>query len=147
VEPDSLAVVDPKTNEIVRQVRIPGRPSLVAAARGLIWVASDASRTISSIPADKGAVRHVVAPNATPNALAAAADAVWVLDGDRRVLLKVDPTYGAVTRRIALPRAPPSPVTSRRPRFQPELEQSECLLRRRGALGDGRVDTPAARRP
>ena len=79
VVPDSLAVVDPKTNGIVGQVQIPGRPSLVAAADGSIWVASAASRTVSSISPDGEPVAHAcVAPNATPHALAAEGDAVWV---------------------------------------------------------------------
>jgi YVTN family beta-propeller protein len=111
---DSLAVVDPKTNGIVGQVRIPGGPSLVAAGSKLLWVASDASRTVSSISADKLAVTHVVAPSATPSALAADGNAVWLLDGNRRVLLKIDPTYGVPTRRIELSRAPPLPATNRR---------------------------------
>lgn len=114
VIPDSLAVVDPKTNGIVGQVQIPGGPSAVAAGRRWVWVASDASRTISSISADKRAVTHVIAPNATPSALGADGDAVWVLDGNRRVLLKIDPTYGAVTRRAKLPRAPSLPATNQR---------------------------------
>jgi branched-chain amino acid transport system substrate-binding protein len=114
VPPDSLAVVDPKRSRVTGEVPIPGGPSLVAAGPRVVWVASDASRTISSVSADRRAVTHVVAPNATPTAFAADGDAVWVLDGSRRVLLKVDPTYGAVTRRIRLPRAPPAPVTNQR---------------------------------
>jgi DNA-binding SARP family transcriptional activator len=114
VVPDSLAIVDPKTNEITGEVPIPGGPSLVAAGRRFVWVASDASRTISSVSADKPAVRQVVAANATPSALGADGDAVWVLDGNRRVLLKLEPAYGVPTRRFTLPRSPPQPVTSRR---------------------------------
>jgi branched-chain amino acid transport system substrate-binding protein len=115
VVPDSLAVVDPRMNAIVDQVQIPGRPSLVAAAGRFVWVASDASRTISSVAAGRGAVTSVVAPNATPSALAAEGDSVWVLDESRRLLLKIDSTYGTVTRRIVLPPAPAVPTTSRRP--------------------------------
>ncbi len=111
--PDSLTIVDSKTRRIVGQVPIPGRPLLVAAGGGLVWVASDASRTISSIPTDKPAVTRVIAPNATPSALAADGNAVWVLDGNRRVLVKIDPTYGDVTRTIELPRGPPQPATNR----------------------------------
>jgi class 3 adenylate cyclase len=114
IVPDSLAIVDPKTNGIVGQVEIPGRPSLVAAAGGSIWVASDASRTVSLIAADKRAVTHVVAPNATLSALTADGDAVWALDGNRRTLLKIEPAYDEPTRRIALPRAPLLPATNRR---------------------------------
>jgi branched-chain amino acid transport system substrate-binding protein len=112
--PDSLAIIDPKTNAITAEVPIPGGPSLVAAGRGFVWVASDASRTISSISADKPAVTRVAAPNATPSALGVDGDAVWVLDGNRRLLLKLDAAYGAPTRRFTLQRGPPQPVTNRR---------------------------------
>jgi branched-chain amino acid transport system substrate-binding protein len=110
IVPDSLAVVDPETNEVVGQVQIPGRPSLVAAAEGLIWAASDASRTVSTVATDTRKVTRVVAPNATPSALAAEGRAVWVLDGDRRVLLKIDPSYGEVTDRVELRQGPSSPA-------------------------------------
>jgi branched-chain amino acid transport system substrate-binding protein len=112
VVPDSLAVVDAKTQKIVGQVPVPD-PWLVATGGGTVWVASDASRTVSSIPAEALQVTHVVTPNATPSALAADGDAVWVLDGTRRVLEKLDPTYGAVTSRINLPRGAPQPAINR----------------------------------
>ncbi len=114
VLPDSLAVVDSKTNDIVDQVPIPGGPSLVTAGRRFAWVASDASRTVSSISMAKHTVTHVVALNGTPSALAADGDSIWVLDGNRRLLQKIDPTYGAVTQRIKLPPGPPQPATNRR---------------------------------
>jgi branched-chain amino acid transport system substrate-binding protein len=114
VAPDSLAVVDPRTNTVAGQVPIPGGPSAVAAGGRRVWVASDDSRTISSIADQTRVVKQVVAPNATPSALAADGKGVWVLDGNRRVLLRIDPTYGAVTRRIELPRAPLAPASNQR---------------------------------
>jgi branched-chain amino acid transport system substrate-binding protein len=114
VVPDSLAVVDPSTNGVSDEVRIPGGPSLVAAGRNVVWVASADSRTVSAVAADKRVVAHVVPLTSAASALGADGDAVWVLDGNRRVLLKADPTYGAVTRRVKLPPAPPLPATNQR---------------------------------
>jgi len=113
VAPDSLAAVDPNTNAIVTQIRIPGGPSAVAAGGRSVWVASAAGRTVSAISTEKAAVPRVVAPDATPSALGADGNAVWMLDGHRRMLLRIDLTYGAVTRRIRLPRAPPQPASPR----------------------------------
>jgi branched-chain amino acid transport system substrate-binding protein len=113
IVPDSLAVIDPDTNEVVGQVQIPGRPSLVAAAEGLIWAASDASRTVSTVATETRRVRRVVAPNATPSALAAEGRAVWVLDANRRLLLEIDPTYGEVTDRIELGHGSSLPAADR----------------------------------
>src|SRR5262245_1035652 len=114
VVPDSLAVVDPSADKAVAQVRIPGRPSVVAGGRHAVWVASDVTRTVSAVAAERLVVTHVVAANATPSALAAEGDAVWVLDGSRRVLLKIEPGYDEPTRSIPLPRAPPLPATNQR---------------------------------
>ncbi|HEY3017817.1 MAG TPA: ABC transporter substrate-binding protein [Gaiellaceae bacterium] len=114
VVPDSLAVVNPRTGKAVAQIHIPGRPSLVVGGRRFVWVASDATRTVSSIAPDRLAVTHVVAAGATPTALAVDGNAVWVLDGNRRVLLKIEPGYDEPTRRIALPPAPPLPATNQR---------------------------------
>jgi branched-chain amino acid transport system substrate-binding protein len=114
VVPDSLAVVDPSTNKTVAQVHIPGQPSLVVGGRQFVWVASDATHTVSSIAPDKLAVTHVVAANATPTALAVEGDALWVLDGNHRTLLKIDRGYDEPTRRIALPPGPHLPATNQR---------------------------------
>jgi DNA-binding beta-propeller fold protein YncE len=114
VLPDSLAVVDPKTSTVVGQVPIPGGSSLVAAAGRYVWVASDASRTVSAVPTRKRAVTRVVPLNATPGAMAADRDALWVVDGDHRLLLKVDASYDAVSQRFKLPPAPPLPPSNQR---------------------------------
>src|SRR5438034_4973384 len=114
VVPDSLAAVDPSTERTVGQVHIPGRPSIVVGGRRSVWVASDATHTVSSVAHDRLAVTHVVAANATPTALAAQGDAVWALDGSRRVLLKIEPGYDEPTRRIELPPAPPLPAAHSR---------------------------------
>jgi branched-chain amino acid transport system substrate-binding protein len=114
VVPDSLAVVNPKTDGIFGQIRIPGRPSLVVGGRRLVWVASEATRTVSSIAPESLSVTHVVAAGATPGALAVDRDAVWALDGTRRVVVKIEPGYDEPTRRIELPPAPPLPATNQR---------------------------------
>ena len=105
VAPDSLAVLDPGSTRIVRQVAIPGQPSLVAADGGWVWVASDTSRTVSRINARTLAVTKVVPTNALPYDLVAAGDAVWLLTRERPALVKIDAAYGAVTRRLGLPSA------------------------------------------
>jgi branched-chain amino acid transport system substrate-binding protein len=114
VTPDSLAVVDPDTNGITGEVRIPGGPSLVAAGPRVIWVASADSRTVSAVAADKRAVTQVVPLTSAASALGADGDAIWVLDGNRRTLLKADRAYREVTRQIKLPPAPPAPATNQR---------------------------------
>jgi branched-chain amino acid transport system substrate-binding protein len=114
VVPDSLAVVNTQTDNTVAQIHIPGRPSVVAGGRRFVWVASDATHTVSSIAPGRLAVTHDIAANATPNALAAAGDGVWLLDGNRRILLRIDPGYDEPTQRITLPAGPPLRATNQR---------------------------------
>lgn len=106
VAPDSVGLIDAETSRVVGQVPVPGRPSLIAVERPLVWIASAADRTLSAISPDSFSVRRVVAPNIAPSDLAADGTGnVWVLDGNRRVLVKIDSTYGTVARRIKLPPA------------------------------------------
>jgi ABC-type branched-subunit amino acid transport system substrate-binding protein/DNA-binding beta-propeller fold protein YncE len=100
VAPDSVAVLDPGSNRIVGQVAIPGRPSLVAADGRSVWVASDASRTLSRIDGRTLSVTDVVPADATPWDLAAGKNAVWLIDREREVLAKADTAYGSVARRV-----------------------------------------------
>jgi ABC-type branched-subunit amino acid transport system substrate-binding protein/DNA-binding beta-propeller fold protein YncE len=106
VEPNSVAVFDPRLDRIVGQVRIPGQPTLVDAEGRSVWV-SDTNRTLSRIDGRTLSVAEVVSANATPEDLVATGDAVWLLDGEvhARVtrLVKVDSAYGSVAERVALP--------------------------------------------
>jgi ABC-type branched-subunit amino acid transport system substrate-binding protein/DNA-binding beta-propeller fold protein YncE len=102
VAPDSVAVLDPASNQIVGQVPIPGQPDLVAAKGRSIWVASRASRTISRINGRTRSVTEVVPAHADPDDLIVTEDAVWLLDLESRVLVKVDSTYGSVAKRLSL---------------------------------------------
>jgi len=145
VAPDSLAVVDPNTNGLTGEVRIPGGPSLVAAGRKVVWVASADSRTVSAVAADKRVVTHVVPLTSAAGALGADGDAVWVLDGNRRVLLKIDPTYGAVTRRLKLPPAPPLPASNQRLSSLSVVRAADALWVTDGSTRLLRVDSESDR--
>jgi ABC-type branched-subunit amino acid transport system substrate-binding protein/streptogramin lyase len=102
VAPDSVAALAPDSNEIVGEVRIPGRPGLLAAHGPSVWVASDAGGTISSIDTRSYSVGDVVASNATVTDIAASESSVWLIDSRRNALLRVDPAYGSVADRVRL---------------------------------------------
>jgi ABC-type branched-subunit amino acid transport system substrate-binding protein/DNA-binding beta-propeller fold protein YncE len=94
VAPDSLAVFDPRSDRIIGEVKIPGQPSLVAAAGRSVWVASDTSRTISRIDSRRLAITKVVPTHAIPHDLAATGDALWLLAHGPSALIEVNAAYG-----------------------------------------------------
>src|SRR5712691_3958464 len=49
VAPDSVGVIDPRTNAVVGQVAVGARPSALAAAAGALWVANLDDRGVSRI--------------------------------------------------------------------------------------------------
>ena len=100
VAADSVAVIDPRSNRIVGQVSMPGQPSLVAADRRSVWVASDPTRTIARIDVRSLAVKRIVPTNLVPRGLVALGRAVWLLDDRTSELVKVDAAYDVVARRV-----------------------------------------------
>ena len=106
VAPDSVAVLNPRSNQIVGQVRIPGRPSLLAAHGRSVWVATDAGGAISAIDGRSLSVDRVVAADAAVTDIAASGDSVWFLDARRNALVGVDAAYGSVGSRLPLPPGP-----------------------------------------
>jgi len=114
IAPDAVGVVDPTTTSLVGRVPIVGGPSLVTAGTHVVWVASDASRTISSISTDSSSVTHVVAAGVAPSAMTADGDSVWVLGANGRTLVRLEPTYDAPTRRLRLSASVELPATNQR---------------------------------
>jgi ABC-type branched-subunit amino acid transport system substrate-binding protein/streptogramin lyase len=102
VSPDSVAVLDPASNELVDEVRIPGGPGLLAAAGRSVWVSSDAVGTISAIDGRSLSVERIASANAAVTDITATDDSAWILDARRNALLRVDAAYGSVANQRAL---------------------------------------------
>jgi len=103
VAPYSVAVLDPASNRVVDEVRIAGRPALLAAQGRSIWVANDAGGTISAIDGRSLSVSKVLPANvARATDIAASERSVWLLDAQRLELVRVDTAYGSVAKRLPL---------------------------------------------
>jgi DNA-binding beta-propeller fold protein YncE/ABC-type branched-subunit amino acid transport system substrate-binding protein len=74
----TVGAIDPRTNRIVAQIRVGGRPSRLAVAGDRLWVLNAGDGTISEI--DGRADREVAnfGPNVVPADLAADGRSVWV---------------------------------------------------------------------
>jgi YVTN family beta-propeller protein len=108
VAPNSVGVIDPSSNRVVRQIRVGDTPTSVAVGARAVWVLNANEGTLSRIdPAAMTVVKSIGAGQA-PIALAVGAGAVWVADASH-TLLRIDPdTYLATARRI--PRATGAPA-------------------------------------
>jgi YVTN family beta-propeller protein len=90
VVPNSVAVVDPKTLEVVASIPVGQRPVLVAATPASVWVASTGDRVLTRIDPGTFEVLGTVGLGFEPTAVEAVGDAVWVAGGYDHALWRVD---------------------------------------------------------
>ena len=103
---NSVALLDPETDHVVRGISVGEHPTSIAVGEGAIWVLNGDDQTISRIDEHTGAV-NTFGIGETPNELAAGAGAVWVaIDGETN-LVRLDPGTGVVDARIPLSDAVP----------------------------------------
>jgi YVTN family beta-propeller protein len=100
VEPNSVAVIDPASNEVVDTVPVGIRPSAVAAGEGAIWVANLDDRTLSHVDPNARRVLSNIPLKATPTGVAVGAHAVWVANGLLGTVARVDPDLNAGVKTI-----------------------------------------------
>jgi DNA-binding SARP family transcriptional activator/ABC-type branched-subunit amino acid transport system substrate-binding protein len=104
---NSVALLDPETDHVVRGISVGEHPTSIAVGEGAIWVLNGDDQTISRIDERTGAV-ETFGIGETPNELAAGAGAVWVaIDGETN-LVRLDPGTGVVDARIPLSDAVPT---------------------------------------
>ncbi len=100
VPPNSVAVIDAKTNKLVTTVPVGIRPGPIAAGGGFVWVGNLQDRNLSKLGAQGTLVGTFPLDNRTPTGLAVGADAVWVAHGRLGQLSRVDPQFGQVTETV-----------------------------------------------
>jgi streptogramin lyase len=103
VDPNHLAVIDPKSNEITAAAAVGTRPGPVATGDGSVWVANTADRTLTHLDLRSGAPLGTISnASRTPTGLAVGGGAVWVANGRVGSISRIDPGYAKVTRLIRL---------------------------------------------
>jgi YVTN family beta-propeller protein len=105
VAPNSVAVIDPETNDVVDSISVGDSPGPIAAGSGSVWVVNLNDRTLTKIdPADRSVVQSIGLPVGSGFAapillLAAAGDDVWVW-ACHQSLFRVDPQSGQVAQEL-----------------------------------------------
>jgi YVTN family beta-propeller protein len=100
VAPNSVAVIDPESNEVVGAVPVGIRPSAVAVGADSVWVGYLDERTLSRIDPGTRTVLANIRLDATPTGIAVGAGAVWVANGILGSVTRVDPGVNAPVETI-----------------------------------------------
>jgi YVTN family beta-propeller protein len=101
------ARIDPATNAPVAAVRLPNRPTAIAAAANAVWVAVTGVDSVWHIDPATNSLRRTVRVGEDPTSLAVAADgSVWVANTKSESLSKIDPRTDEVVDEVKLGRHP-----------------------------------------
>jgi DNA-binding SARP family transcriptional activator/ABC-type branched-subunit amino acid transport system substrate-binding protein/streptogramin lyase len=103
--PNSLARIDPRSQDVLATAPIAGDPSRLAVSGKRVWVSSDDARTVSSVAPAAGAVSAVIRTNLFPSDLAAGSGDLWVVNRQRGKLLKLSPGYRRIVGSHRIPGA------------------------------------------
>jgi YVTN family beta-propeller protein len=90
VAPNSVGLIDPKTNKIVAQVPVGGRPVAIATGLGAVWVANSTDQTVLRIDPETRRVTKTTGLAIDVSDLAVGAGAVWVAGGNDSVVVRLD---------------------------------------------------------
>jgi peptide/nickel transport system substrate-binding protein len=115
---NSVAVIDPESNEVTANVPTGVRPTDVSAESGAVWVANTGDDSVTHIDPKTRAAVSTTSPGSNVDGLAAGAGAVWIAASRGSELVRLDPVLHA-ERSIRLapapdpfPLAPASPVAA-----------------------------------
>jgi YVTN family beta-propeller protein len=102
VPANTIAIVDPATNQVAEFVDGLDRPGPVAFGAGSIWVGGLEDRTLVRInPGTKEIVGRIPLPG-TPDGIAVGEGAVWVVHGRLGTVTRVDPAFDTVAETVSL---------------------------------------------
>jgi len=100
VLPNSVAVIDPNTNQIVGDVPVGRGPVAVAVGEGAVWVANRDDETVDRIDPKTRKKVHTIGVGADVSDIAVGFGSVWVANGNDGTLARIDPTTNAIERTL-----------------------------------------------
>jgi YVTN family beta-propeller protein len=102
VRPNSVGVIDPKSNRVVDQIPVGIRPGPITSGAGSIWVANLEDRTLSRIDPHRRSA-PIITLGRTPTGVAFGEGAIWVANGVLGTVQRVDTDYNTVGSPIDTP--------------------------------------------
>lgn len=102
VVPNSVVVIDPKTNRVADVIPVGTGPGPIEVGKGSVWVANVEEATVSRIDAETREVVATIGLGIEPTALAVGGDSVWVAGGRDAALLRIDARNNRIREWIAI---------------------------------------------
>jgi YVTN family beta-propeller protein len=97
VAPNSVAIIDAESNDVIGSVQVGIRPGPIAAGEGAVWVGNLDDRTLTRVdPVQRAQAATIPLDGRTPTGVAAGEGAVWVAHGRLGQLTRVDPQFNQV---------------------------------------------------
>ena len=105
--PDSVAVIDPKTNRLVDVIPVGSTPIAVAVGEGAVWVVNSDDGTLSRIDPGARRVTRTIGLGTPASDVAVGFGSVWVANGTAGSLTRVDPRTNALAETLRQPEEQP----------------------------------------
>jgi YVTN family beta-propeller protein len=106
VNGNSVALINPGSNRVVRQIAVGSAPDGITAGAGGIWVANTGDHSISQINPVTRRVVHTAGFQDPVDGVAADGGTLWTVDSTSGLAHQIDPTFGTVRRTIHLASIP-----------------------------------------
>ena len=100
VAPNSVGIINPRTNKVVGQVAVGVRPGAIDVGAGSVWAANLDDKTLSRIDSLKRELARTIILGAAPTGVAVGGGAVWVAEGASGSLARVSLEYNQITTTI-----------------------------------------------
>ena len=101
LEPNEIALIDPDSGRVLKQLAVPAEPTGIVEANGAVW-ASAADGTLSRAELSGNGVVERYRPTRDVTALTAGARALWLVDAEQRRVVRFDPLARKAVQRIAV---------------------------------------------
>jgi DNA-binding SARP family transcriptional activator/streptogramin lyase len=113
IAPNSVAIVDVRTNRVVGNVPLMGRPVAIVVGEGAVWVADADDSTVSRIDPETRQLTGGIRVDTDIRDLTIGFGSIWVADGKNGTVTRIEPTLDRTTtlRLASQPEASPSPVS------------------------------------
>jgi YVTN family beta-propeller protein len=94
VEPNSVAVIDPETNDVVDTVQVGTLPGPIAAGGGFVWAANLNGKSVTQVDVGSRKVVETISLQATPTGVAFGHRHLWAAHGLTGQVTRIDPELG-----------------------------------------------------